>query len=138
MDLQQLRLLFDLSLFILILLVQIIIYPGFRYYSKNDLIFWHRQYTKKISFVVIPLMVGQLIITIIFLLNRASLYDISVALLVIAVWIITFLYFVPAHRKISDGTHSDAQLKQMLHINWLRTAIWFLILLISFLEARMD
>ena len=135
MDLIHLRLLFDLSLFILILLVQLIIYPGFEYYSKKDLAAWHFRYTKKISYVVIPLMLGQLIMAIIFLLNRVSLYDIVVALLVLSVWLVTFLYFVPAHRKISNGSYSDKLLGQMLRINWWRTAIWFAIFLLTILET---
>lgn len=136
MDLFDLRLYFDLGLFVLILLVQLVIYPGFRYYDKGDLVSWHRQYTKRITLVVAPLMLGQLIITIIFLIDRSSLYDVFLSLLVLAVWLITFLYFVPAHQKISDGGHSEALLRQMLRINWWRTAIWSSIFLISFLELK--
>lgn len=138
MDLSLIRSLFDLSLVILILMVQLIIYPAFEYYSKNNLQTWHRQYTKRIAFIVIPLMVGQLILTMIYLLDRTSLHDIAVSLLVLAVWLITFLYFVPSHRKIDEGNHNETLLRQMLRINWWRTTIWIVIFLMNFLEVTMD
>ncbi len=134
MDLNLLRFFFDLGLFILILLVQLVIYPGFRFYDKNDLISWHSKYTKRISLVVVPLMFGQLIIAVIFLLRRSAPYDIAVSFMVLAVWLITFLYFVPAHRKISNGEHNKALLRQMVQINWWRTAIWSAIFVWTFLE----
>ena len=49
----------DFGLFILIWLTQLVIYPSFTYFREQDLTRWHRKYTRAISYIVMPLMLGQ-------------------------------------------------------------------------------
>jgi len=53
------RLVVDFCLVVLIWLVQLIIYPSFRYMSPEQLAIWHPKYTTLITLVVGPLMLAQ-------------------------------------------------------------------------------
>ena len=134
MDLSVLRLLFDFGLVVLIWLVQLIIYPSFKYTDSQSLHQWHSRYSKRISLVVIPLMLGQLLITVL-QLNEANVVNYLLALLVLAVWLITFLFFVPLHNKISSGRIDDQNLVSLVNVNWWRTAIWTVIFVVALSEA---
>ena len=77
MSLALIRLLFDIGLLVFIWLVQLIIYPSFLFYERNNLKRWHVNYTKKITYVVLPLMVGQFIIAVILLFNDLSIFTLG-------------------------------------------------------------
>ncbi len=128
MDINIIRLLFDAGLFVLIWMIQLVVYPSFLYYEKEKLVKWHNQYTKGLAVIVIPLMFGQLILTIIQLFRFPSSEKIINLMLVIVVWIITFILFVPIHNKIAKNKATEKLLKQLVNRNWLRTLIWTLIL----------
>ncbi|WP_378175696.1 hypothetical protein [Aquimarina sp. SS2-1] len=124
-----LRLLFDFGLVILIWLVQLIMYPGFSYYQKENLMNWHQSYTKRIAVVVMPLMVGQLVLSIIRFYEVFNVNHGIDAILVVAVWISTFLQFVPIHNRISKGEIASKLLIKLVRLNWLRTSLWTIIFL---------
>jgi hypothetical protein len=65
MDFNIIKLLFDAGLFVLIWMVQLMVYPSFLYYEKQNLVKWHNHYVKGLAIIVIPIMFGQLIIAII-------------------------------------------------------------------------
>ena len=52
MMLEFFRLLFDSGLLVLILMVQLIIYPSFLRYPLKNLITWNNIYTKRIAVIV--------------------------------------------------------------------------------------
>ena len=133
MELSYWRLLFDFGLVVLIWLVQLIIYPSFNYLERPKLLSWHGKYSMRISLVVIPLMLGQLFITIFQLMN-GSLIIYLIAILVLSVWLITFLYFVPAHGKISRNEIDDRILDRLVTVNWWRTVIWSAIFILALVE----
>ncbi|MEL6803956.1 MAG: hypothetical protein AAFO91_09270, partial [Bacteroidota bacterium] len=55
----QLRLVFDSAALVLIWLVQLVIYPSFLYMDKQDFLVWHPIYTRKVTWVVMPIMLGK-------------------------------------------------------------------------------
>ncbi|MEO1009857.1 MAG: hypothetical protein AAFX53_01035 [Bacteroidota bacterium] len=61
MKYEILRLLCDFGLVVLIWSVQLIIYPSFQFYNPIELLLWHGIYVHRITYVVLPLMVGQLV-----------------------------------------------------------------------------
>tara|TARA_R110002167_G_scaffold61561_6_gene173672 strand:- start:3035 stop:3445 length:411 start_codon:yes stop_codon:yes gene_type:complete len=128
MDITLISLLFDAGLFVLIWMVQLVVYPSFLYFEKENLLKWHQQYTKGLSVIVIPLMFGQLITAIIQLVQFSSLETIIRFIMVSAVWISTFAQFVPIHTKITNHKATEKLLKQLVLKNWLRTLLWTLIL----------
>ncbi|MFK7812649.1 MAG: hypothetical protein AB8B59_09155 [Maribacter sp.] len=135
MVIEPLRLIFDFGLLVLIWMVQIIVYPSFQFFQKENLIKWHEKYTRVISFVVIPLMFGQLIITVLQLIKIQSVFNICSLVLIGLVWAITFSQFVPMHSKISAGNADEILLKRIVKMNWSRTLLWTVIFIWNLLTS---
>lgn len=125
--LHQLRLLFDFGLVVLIWMVQLIVYPSFIYYSKADLIPWHNIYTGKITLIVLPLMLGQLIVAGLQMSQNLNWYTGISLLIILILWGSTFLVFVPLHGDISSHTFDEQTLTQLVNRNWVRTILWSLL-----------
>lgn len=136
MSLGLFRLLFDFGLVVLIWMVQLIIYPSFQFYTTENLLSWHQKYTVAISFVVIPLMFGQLITATLQLIGERNTFTLGSLILITLVWLSTFLQFVPMHGAISSGNTSPELLKELVSKNWMRTVLWTLIFLWTFLKTR--
>lgn len=131
MSVPIIRLLLDFGLLILIWMIQLIVYPGFAYYETRNLIEWHKKYVSNFRFIVMPLMLGQLGISIYEVITFCNLYAISSLTIIILIWISTFLQFVPMHSNISKGIVHKSVLKQLVHKNWIRTFLWSLVFIIS-------
>ena len=131
MSLEIIRLLVDFGLFVLIWIIQLIIYPSFLYYSPENLIPWHRKYTRLIGYIVGPLMILQLGIAVYQTTLALSPYHLISLGIIGIVWISTFLQFVPLHNKISKAEFTDKTLTSLVKKNWLRTFLWTLLLLLS-------
>jgi DMSO reductase anchor subunit len=134
MTLSLIRILLDFGLFVLIWIIQLVVYPSFGYYSQESLLKWHNKYTRRITYVVLPLMLGQLLISGIQLWNITSFYTVSSFLIVILLWVSTFFQFVPLHNDISKGNFSKKTLENLVKKNWLRTGLWTLLFFISIVE----
>lgn len=129
--LETIRLICDSGLIILIWIVQLIIYPSFSYYKHEDLFKWHKTYTKRIAIIVIPLMFGQLLATSLQLYLNQDFYTITSSLLVICVWLSTFLQFVPLHSNINNRNDVEVSIKKLKLHNWLRTVLWSFIFIVT-------
>jgi hypothetical protein len=135
MNLELLRLLFDFGLLVLIWLVQLVIYPSFLFYAKENLLRWHQKYTLGISLVVIPLMFAQLICSILQLLKVQNTFTIGSLILILLVWAITFSQFVPMHASIAAGNTDEILLNKLTKRNWFRTLLWSVIFIWTFLTS---
>ncbi|MGB5437271.1 MAG: hypothetical protein WBM98_15345 [Maribacter sp.] len=131
MSIDILRIILDFGLLVLIWVVQRIIYPGFQYYNADNLIVWHRKYTLRIGFIVAPLMIGQLGISLGQVFFTPSIYTVVSLIFIVLVWISTFLQFVPMHTNISKGVVSEKLLRSLVYKNWLRTFLWTVLFLMS-------
>ena len=129
--LEYFRLLFDSGLLVLIIMVQLIIYPSFLHYPLKSLITWHNIYTKKIAIVVIPLMLGQLIVSIFQVYEKQVFDTLSYFIIVLFLWGITLFKFAPMHNTISQGSVNDKFLTKLVRLNWIRTILWFLLFLLT-------
>ncbi len=115
---------FSWALVALIWLVQLIIYPGFHRIPTQDFGTYHRWYATRISFVVLPLMMGEIV----FLLgwwwvgaDRSAVFVATLA--VFAVWLSTFGLQVPIHERLQNGK-DVALIRRLVLTNWIRTAAW--------------
>ena len=132
MTLDLARLLVDFGFVVLIWAVQLVIYPSFNYYSKENLFTWHKSYTARVTLIVLPLMFSQLILATIQLFSFQNWYSVSSILIIVILWLLTFLVFVPLHQGIdNEKPVKDACLK-LVKINWSRTILWTLLFAISF------
>lgn len=111
-----------------IFVVQFVAYPGFSYFSRSGLEKWHPVYVRNIGMIVLPLMLGQLCLGSFWLFSKpgpgSAVYLGGVCLL----WVITFLIFVPLHRKIRLNIHQRADLILLVRYNWIRTLLWCFLL----------
>ena len=121
MDFALIKLLIDTGLFILIWIVQLVIYPSFLYYSAQDLDRWHAAYTQRISIIVMPLMLGQVIVYGYGLLMDYRSVDIFLCVLIAFNWLVTFLWAVPLHNNIQQSENSIQARHKLVRVNWLRT-----------------
>ena len=127
MSIVLLRLLLDFGLLVLIWIVQRIIYPSFLYVEPEHLVKWHKTYTTRFTFIVLPLMLGQLSISIYQLVLGANVYTISSFIIIVLLWLSTFLQFVPVHAEISKGNVNQKMLNSLVKKNWIRTILWTLL-----------
>ena len=137
MSLAILRLLIDFGLVVLIWIVQRIVYPSFLHYNHKDLVPWHNTYTSRFTFIVMPLMVGQLGISIYQLILEINLYTVLSLIIILIIWLSTFLQFIPIHAKISKGKVSEKLLISLVKKNWIRTFLWTALFLYSMLITAM-
>jgi len=121
----------DFGLVVLIWMVQLIIYPGFAYYKKEDLLVWHKKYTIYITIIVMPLMVGQLAFHGVDLLENYSLQKAAVGLMIVACWLITFAYAVPLHKRIDQDDEIELAVRSLIKVNWYRTILWSLVFVLQ-------
>jgi len=135
MNLLEIQLLLDFGLVVLIWIVQLIVYPSFKYYNIDNLVNWHRVYAFRIGMIVMPLMLGQIMISFIRVLGPYSLLNIFHLLLVILVWFSTFFQFVPMHNQISNNKNNDGVIVKLIKNNWLRTFIWTCIFACAFFQS---
>ncbi|GAA4273776.1 hypothetical protein U6A24_02435 [Aquimarina gracilis] len=129
MSIQLASLVFDFGMVVLIWIVQLVVYPGLKFYQKNDLIQWHKRYIIKIAYVVMPLMIGQLSLAIVKVFTMFSPDHLIILALITFVWISTFFQFLPMHNQISFGDSDDLILDQLIRKNWFRTVLLILVFL---------
>ncbi|WP_442505800.1 hypothetical protein SH528x_004609 [Novipirellula sp. SH528] len=127
----QLKPLVDAGLFVLIWLVQWIIYPSFEFCDPDRFKSWHTRYTQLISFFVIPLMFAQ-----VGLHGWAIVSDPSIAgwfaILCIAIaWGSTFVLSVPCHNRLQQHGYDVATIGRLVQTNWVRTAAWTAVLIVD-------
>jgi len=135
MQLDIIRLLLDFGLVVLIWIIQRIVYPSFLHYNAKNLITWHRIYTSRFSTIVIPLMFGQLGVSMYQVFTNTSFYTVSSLVIIVLIWISTFAIFVPIHSIISNENSNKSDLVSLVNKNWLRTILWTLLFIYSFLEV---
>lgn len=129
------KLLSDFGLLILIWIVQTIIYPSFSYYSSSDLLIWHEKYTRLITYLVLPLMMVQLISTGFLTYKEFSWINMIQLMLILIIWLSTFLQAVPLHNQIALGKDLTDNTLKLVQVNWIRTIFWSLIFLMSFYNS---
>lgn len=135
MSIAIIRLLLDFGLVVLIWMIQRIVYPSFLHYSAEDLVTWHKEYTSRFSVIVIPLMFGQLSISVYQLITGTSIYTVISLVIIVLIWISTFFQFVPIHSNISKGIVNEKMLVSLVNKNWIRTVLWTLLFLYSFFNS---
>ncbi len=125
-------LLFDFGMFVLIWIVQLIIYPSFLHFCSQNLLQWHNIYTKRFTIIVLPLMLGQLGCHSYSCLKEITFLNGINIFIVFVLWGLTFLIFIPLHSKIINGNTTKTTLESLVNKNWMRTILWSLLLCLSF------
>lgn len=132
-DLTTLRFSFDTAALVLIWLVQLVIYPAFLHFRMNEFLIWHPRYTRRVTFVVMPIMLGQLGVYL-----YSSLIDASWGIwlnltLILGAWAITFFRAIPLHSALDESSDHRSLSAKLIAVNWWRTLLWSIVWLLSLL-----
>ena len=117
----------DFGMCVVLWLVQLVIYPSFLRVEPSELIAWHKAYTFRVSFIILPLMFGQLVFTILSVLEGPSILEWVAFAFVLVCWILTFFVSVPLHRKIEQNDTTKETRQKLIATNWPRTILWSVI-----------
>lgn len=130
-------LVFDTGVFVLIWLVQLVIYPSFCHYPSDALKTWHKVYTKRVTLVVLPLMFGQLLLNLFNVISASSPLNVLKLVLILMAWLLTFGIFVPLHTAVDkeQGKELASLTKKLVRKNWYRTIVWSVVLVIEVLQV---
>lgn len=117
------------ALFGLIWTVQLAIYPLYERVGEAAFRTYHRSYTRRIGFVVAPLMVVELV-TGIRLMSQVTpgasmAVEWSAFMLILVIWAATLMLSAPLHHKL--GVQYRVSTARLLTAtNWIRTGAWTL------------
>ncbi len=112
------------GLLVLIWLVQVIIYPGLFRISSKEFVKYHSWYTIRITAIVLPLMICEVIITAGWLiLDKVTIFSAIAAFFVVFVWLSTFMLQVPIHKQLQSGKDKTL-IRRLVKTNWIRTFAW--------------
>ncbi|MAX09721.1 MAG: hypothetical protein CMG13_02535 [Candidatus Marinimicrobia bacterium] len=109
----------------IILVTQIVSYPLLLVVKESNFRNYHTIYTKRISIVVLPLMLSELFITTYILIFDPNPNHVFAALMLLFIWLSTFFIQVPIHNIISKSK-STKLIKKLIISNWLRTSLWII------------
>ena len=124
----------DFGLVVIIWMTQLIVYPSFDSVDTSLFPSWHASYTRRISFVVAPLMVAQLGLHSQHLFEMPSLASVGSLAFVILAWVVTFAVSVPCHRTLCLYGRSEKVVARLVKSNWIRTVCWTWVFLISVVD----
>lgn len=113
----------------LIWMVQAVHYPLFLAVGQDDFVAYERAHTKRISYIVGPLMGVESLTALALLPLRpegVSLYLVLAGLVLLGViHASTVLLQVPAHTKLSES-YDRSVIERLVRSNWIRTVGWTL------------
>ncbi|MFU8848803.1 MAG: hypothetical protein ACNA77_08820 [Opitutales bacterium] len=124
MELSELRTLLDFGMLVILWLVQLVIYPSFLACDLSKLLEWHRAYTRRVGWVIIPIMFAQLPLVAWLSYESPSRANLAAFICVLACWVLTFGVSVPLHRKMDRGDTSSKTVQRLIRTNWPRTMLW--------------
>ena len=109
--------------------IQIVQYPFFAHVGAENFAKYHDDYRFRITPVVAPAMILELLTAIFLLFYPPENIDIKLIwlglVLTLIVWASTFFLQVPLHEKLAQGVNSQT-LAALVRTNWIRTVCWSL------------
>ena len=119
------------------LITHFVTYPSFKLIKSSSFSDFHKSYTNKMLFIVAPVMILELISTLLLVNFDMSYKNIAISLLItlLLIWSLTFFTIVPIHNKLTVNYNKDLNQK-LIKYNGLRTILWIikLILFIGFCD----
>ena len=125
LSLDQLHLISTSMMVAIIWIVQILHYPTFLFIDKERYTEFQQFHMNKISYIIVPLMLGELIsgLSILFTVENVQFsFYVSLSLLIL-IWLITGLFFTKFHSELSKKFSHNTILR-LIRLNWIRTVFW--------------
>ena len=104
--------------------IQIVHYPSFHYIDKLSFVNFHQFHERRISIIVMPLMILELISSVALYFNDMSNHTFLLNLIVVGlIWCSTFFIQVPIHNILSQKK-DIMMIEKLVNTNWIRTFLW--------------
>ena len=114
--------------------IQLVHYPSFHFIDKLSFTNFHNFHERRISIIVMPLMLIELITSIVLFIN--NIWSIIFALnllIVILILCSTFFIQVPIHSILSKKKDKD-MIEKLVNTNWIRTFLWSIRMLLIMIK----
>ena len=119
------------------LITHFVTYPSFKLIKSSSFSEFHKSYTNKMLFIVAPVMILELISSLLLVIFDMNDNNTGIVLLItlMLIWFLTFFTIVPIHNKLSVNYNKDLNQK-LIKYNGLRTILWIikLILFVGFCD----
>jgi len=120
----------------IIWVIQVVHYPSFHYIGKSRYISFQKFHMEGISYIVIPVMLLESMSGFILIYDELNPILLISMVLLLSIWMLTAFFFSSLHQKLVSG-YEEETVRKLVKINWLRTALWTLrlvLLIIYFTE----
>tara|TARA_B100001758_G_scaffold177890_1_gene154655 strand:- start:61 stop:354 length:294 start_codon:yes stop_codon:yes gene_type:complete len=91
---------------------------------------------ERISYIVIPVMLVESISGFLLIYDELNPILLTSMVLLLSIWMFTVFFFSSLHQKLVSG-YEEETVRKLVKINWIRTALWTLrlvLLIIYFTE----
>lgn len=103
--------------------VQIVHYPLFHRVGEAGFAEYERQNTRRTGYVLAVPMLAELLSAVALVWRLGGVLAWSGFVLLMVIWLSTWLWQVPAHRRLEQG-FDDATHRRLVRTNWARTVAW--------------
>ena len=113
--------------------IQLVHYPSFHFIKPDMYTVFQKFHMEKISIIVMPIMIAELITVLLLLYNKDSKNTLIIIsfILLIMIWGITAVFFSGVHNKLITG-YQETIVNNLVVMNWIRTLLWTMRLLLLF------
>ena len=113
------------------LITQFVTYPSFKLIKSSSFSEFHKSYTNKMLFIVAPVMILELISSLLLVIFYVSDNNTEIGLLItlMLIWFLTFFIIVPIHNKLTLNYNKGLNQK-LIKYNGLRTILWIIKLML--------
>ena len=113
----------------IIWVIQLLHYPAFNFIKESDYVEFQHFHMQRISFIVVPVMILELFSAFMLVYYLRSNLLILCLIILLVIWLITFVFFTKLHQSLLDG-YDKKIVDKLVKINWSRTILWSLRLII--------
>lgn len=114
------------AMFGVIWVVQIVHYPMFAGIDRTDFADWHAFHSNRITYLVAPLMLAELISSVLMVWMRTDASTIVLCALTIGVWLATFFFSIPLHDALGvrDQSNRSELIRKLVLTHWIRSILY--------------
>jgi len=113
----------------IIWVIQLLHYPTFHFIKESDYVEFQHFHMQRISFIVVPVMIIELLSGFMLVYYIRSNLLILCLIILLVIWLITFVFFTKLHQSLLGG-YDKIIVDKLVQINWSRTILWSLRLII--------
>ena len=113
----------------IIWVIQLLHYPTFHFIKESDYVEFQHFHMQRISFIVVPVMIIELLSGFMLVYYFRSNLLILCLIILLVIWLITFAFFTKLHQSLLGG-YDKIIVDKLVQINWSRTVLWSLRLII--------